>query len=106
MSNTMRAFCLAVCAAVLSPLLAVNPSLEVVSTGWSGSTVTVTVHNASASVASGRVRITLCLDDQSLDTLTSGDFTVAAGATISITLSAARPVYEIEDNPEPIGISN
>jgi hypothetical protein len=103
MWNTMRVFGFACFAFVLSPVLAVNPGLQVTATGWSGQSVTVAIHNASANAVSGRVRVTLQLDDETLDTLTSGDITVPGGATISIALSASRPVSGIEDNPEPIG---
>ena len=103
MSQKLKSFFLACCLFVLTPVLAVNPQLQASTSGWSGQTVTVSVHNLNTFAVSGRVRIGVQLSDGTLATLTSPDFTAAAGSTISLTLSASQPLLEVEDNPEPFG---
>ena len=104
MLKQMRALCLACCLVVLTPVLADYSDLQATASGWSGQTVTVSVHNPSSGPVSARVRVVVQLDDQTYFLLTSGNFTVAAGSTSSISLSAPLPVAEIEDSPEPIGV--
>jgi len=104
MSNRLKALCLAVSAVILSPVLAENPVLQITESAWSGPTVTVYVQNASAETVSGRVLVTVLLNDETVDTLSSGHFSVAGGETVPVTLTASRPVVRIEDNPEPIGL--
>jgi len=104
MSQKIRSFFLA-CAFALTPALAVNPTLQVSTPGWSGQTVIVSVHNANAIAVTGHVQVGVLLADGTLATLTSAEFIAPAGATISLTLSATQPVVGIEDDPEPYGVS-
>jgi hypothetical protein len=104
MSQNLKSFCLACCFFALTPVLAVNPQLQVSTSGWSGQVVTVSVHNLNTFAVSGRVRISVQLTDGTFAKLTSPDFTAAAGSTISLTISASQPLLEVEDNPEPFGI--
>lgn len=103
MSKQMKAFCLACCLIVLTPALADYSDLQAIAAGSSGQTVTVSVHNPTSGPVSARVRVVVKLDDATYVLLTSTNFTVAAGSTASISLSAPAPVAEIGDNPEPIG---
>ena len=104
MSKQLKAFCLAGCLLVLTPALADYSDLQATASGSSGQTVTVSVLNPTSGPVSARVRVVVQLDDETYFLLTSTNFTVAAGSTTSISLSAPAPVAEIEDNPEPIGV--
>jgi hypothetical protein len=104
MSNQLKAFCLAVSLLVLTPALADSSELQATSTGSSGQTVTVTVHNPTSGPVSARVRIVVRLDDDTYFLLTSASFTLAGGSTTSISLTAPAPVADIIDDPEPIGV--
>jgi hypothetical protein len=101
MSKKMKALCLACCLVVLTPALADPPDLQATTSGVSGPTVTVSVHNPASGAVSARVRVVVKLDDGTFYLLTSATFTVAGGSTTSISLSAPAHVSEIEDNPEP-----
>jgi hypothetical protein len=104
MSQKLRAFCLACCFVVLRPALAADfTDLQASTSGSSGKKVTVAVHNPTAGPVAARVRVVVQLDDETWLTLLSSNFTVSAGATISVPLSAPAPVLEIVDDPEPIG---
>ncbi len=103
MSKQMKAFCLAFSLLVLTPALADYADLQATASGSSGQTVTVVVHNPTSGPVSARVRVVVRLDDATYFLLTSTNFTVAAGSTSSISLSAPAPVAEITDDPEPIG---
>ena len=104
MSKQIKAFCLACSLLVLTPALANYSDLQATASGTSGQTVTVSVYNPTSGPVSARVRVVVQLDDQTYFLLTSTSFTVAAGATTSISLSAPAPVAEISDSPEPIGV--
>lgn len=103
MSKTLTAFCFACCLVVATPALADPSDLQASTSGLCGQTVIVSVHNPTASPLSAQVRVGVRLDDESTALLTSSSFTVAAGATASVSLSAPQPVSEISDDPEPIG---
>ena len=103
MSKNLKAFCLACGLTVVSPALADYSDLQAAATGLSGPTVTVSVHNPTSGTVSARVRVVVQLDDQTYFLLTSANFTLAAGSTSSISLSAPSPVAEIQDDPETIG---
>ena|SRR5882672_2423820 len=104
MSKQMKAFCLALSLLVLTPALADYRDLQATASRSSSQTVTVSVHNPTSGTVSARVRVVVRLDDDAYFVLTSTSFTVAAGSTASILLSAPAPVAEITDNPEPIGV--
>jgi hypothetical protein len=103
MSNPMKAFCLACALLVLTPALAVYSDLQATVSGSSDNTVTVSVHNPTSDPVSARVRVVVRVDDETYRLLTSTSFTVAAGSTASISLSAPEAIAEIIDDPEPIG---
>jgi hypothetical protein len=103
MSQKLRAFGLACCFVVLTPALAADYSdLQASTSGSAGQTVTVAVHNPTAGAVPARVRVVVQLDDETFFILMSSNFTVAAGATSSVVLSAPAPVVGIIDDPEPI----
>jgi hypothetical protein len=104
MSKLMKAFCLACALLVLTPALAEYSALQATTIGSSGQTVTVLVHNPTSSPVSARVRVVVKIDDETYRLLTSTSFTVAAGSTASISLSAPEAISEIIDDPEPIAI--
>jgi len=89
----------------LTPVSAVDPSLQVETAGWSGQTVTVSVHNPNSFTVTGCVRICVQLADGTITTLTSAEFQTIGGTTLSLAVSASQAVAGIEDNPEPFGIS-
>jgi hypothetical protein len=62
----------------------------------------VAVHNPTAGPVSARVHVWVRFGDESFYHLTSSNFSVAAGATISVSLTAPAPVAEIIDEPDPI----
>ena len=101
MSKNFKALCLASCLVVLAPARADYSDLQATASGVSGQTVTVSVHNPTSGSVSARVRIVVRLDDQTYFLLTSSNFTVAAGSTSSISVSAPSPVADIADDPEP-----
>ena len=101
MSKKMKAFCLACCLVVLTPALADYTDLQATTSGVSGQTVTIAVHNPTSSSVSARVRVVVRLDDETFFLLTSSTFTVVGESTTSISLTAPAPVAEIEDDPEP-----
>lgn len=103
MSKHMKAFCLACALLVLTPALAEYSALQATAVGSSGQTVTVSVHNPTSGPVSARVRVVVRLADDTYFLLTSTSFTVAAGSTASISLSAPASVTGIIDEPEPIG---
>lgn len=103
MSRTARALVFALCLGVFTPTLAVYSSLQATVSGCSGQNLVVSVHNPNGSAESARVQVTLQLASGDTVTLVSSNFTVAAGATTSVTLAASAIVVEIEDSPEPIG---
>ena len=103
MSKPMKAFCLACALLIVTPALAEYSDLQATTMGSSGQAVTVAVHNPTSGPVSARVLLVVKADDETYFLLTSATFTVAAGSTVSISLSAPAPVTEIIDNPEPIG---
>jgi P pilus assembly chaperone PapD len=104
MSKKFSAFCLATCLVVLTPARADYSALQASTSGFGGQTVIVSVHNPTSGPVSARVRVAVQLDEDAYFLLTSPNFTIAAGATASISLTAPEPVVAIEDDPEPIGI--
>jgi len=104
MSKALCALVLVCAVAGWAPALAVNPGFQVTMTGTVGPVVLLSVHNTTGIPVSGRVRVTVRLVDDTYETLTSGAFTLAGGATISVTLTSIATVSEIEDSPEPIGL--
>jgi hypothetical protein len=104
MSKQLKAFCLACSLVALAPALADYTDLQATATGSSGQTVTVSVHNPTSAPLSGRVRLVVRLDDDTYLLLTSASFTVTAGSTAAISLSAPAAIAGIEDNPEPVGV--
>jgi len=105
MSRKIASFVFACSLFALTPVLAVNPSLQVTTSGSSGQSVTVSVHNPNPFAVTGCVHISVLLADGTLTTLTSAEFQAAAGATITLAVSASQAVAGIEDNPEPFGVS-
>ena len=104
MSKKFSAFCLATCLVVVTAARADYSDLQVSNSGFAGQTVVVSVHNPTSGPVSGRVRVGVQLGEDLYFLLTSSNFTVAAGATASVSLSAPEPVVAMEEDPEPIGI--
>src|SRR5580765_8418594 len=102
MSKKMNALCLACCLFVLTPALADYSDLQASTSGVSGQTVTVAVHNPTSGAVTARVHFWVRVGDDTYYHLTSSNFSVASGATISVSLSAPAPVVEIVDEPDPI----
>ena len=104
MPKQLKAFCLACALLALTPALAEYSDLQATVSGSSGETVTISIHNPTSSPVSARVRVVVRVDDETYRLLTSTSFTVAAGSTASISLSAPEAIAEIIDDPEPIAI--
>jgi hypothetical protein len=103
MPQKLRAFCFAFSLVALRPALAADyTDLQASTSGTSGQTVTVAVHNPMTVPLSARVRVPVQLDDDIFFLATSSNFTVAAGATISVAITAPAPVGEILEDPQPI----
>ncbi len=100
MSKKMKAFCLACCLFTLTPALADYSDLQASTSDVSVQTVTVSVYNPTASAISARVRVPVTLDDDTFYMLTGTTFTVAAGATISVALTAPAAVVALGDDPQ------
>jgi hypothetical protein len=101
-AKTLKAICLVTCLVVLRPALADYSDLQASTSGFSGQNVTVAVHNPTSGAVSARVHVVVRVDEETFYLLTSSNFSVAAGATISVQLSAPAPVAEIIEEPEPI----
>ncbi|MBZ5638459.1 MAG: hypothetical protein LAO51_06820 [Acidobacteriia bacterium] len=67
----------------------------------SGSSVIVALHNADQETELVQVRITVLLDDDTIETLTSAPLSLEAGETASVQFQASRTVSSILDGPEP-----
>ena len=102
MSRYLKAFCLLCCLFALKPVRADYSDLQVSAFGFSGPTVTVSVHNPTGGSTTARIRVVVQLDDDIFYLLTSSNFTVTGGATVSVSMMAPSPVAIIDDTPEPI----
>ena len=102
MSRCLKTLCLLCCLFVLKPIRADYSALEVPAFGFSGPTVTVSVHNPTDGSTTARVRVAVQLEDDIFYRLTSSNFTVSGGGTISVSMTAPGPVAIIDDIPEPI----
>ena len=95
----------ALCALILSLAFVATPAsytdLSVTATLLSDNHVSVSVHNTSSAATSARVVVTVVLDDGTSQTITSPNLSVDGNATISITLTAARTIVGIGDDPQP-----
>jgi hypothetical protein len=98
----LKALCLLCCLVLLKPVRADYSVLEVPAYGFAGQTVTVLVHNPTGGSETARVRAVVQLDDGIFYRLTSSNFTVSGGTTISVSMTAPGPVAIIDDHPEPI----
>ena len=67
-----------------------------------GDTVSVSVHNPTASPETARVRMTVRLVGGNSETLTSGNVTVSSSATSSVEVRASQSISVILEGPEPI----
>ncbi len=93
--------CLVLLATVL-PSLASYSDLQPSVVGYTNSTVTISVYNPNTQSETGRVQLTVQLDNGTRETLTSSNFTVMAGQSLQVQLTATRPVTTVFDTPEPI----
>jgi len=84
------------------PSLGQPPSLQAQLAGWSGSSVSVAVYNPSSSSVAARIQLTVLLDPTNSVSIQSNTFTVPAGQTRIIGLTAPGLIYEIGDGPDPI----
>lgn len=104
MSKRTRVVLLAACiAAVFSPLFAVYSDLQVATIGWSGPTITLSIHNPNPGTEVARVRVTVILSNNTTEVLTSPNVSVGGFATKTVSLTASQPIVGIYDGPEPIG---
>ena len=101
MSKALKAICLTFCLLVLTPVFADYTELQTVTTGFSGTTVTIAVVNPTSAPISARVRVVVRVGSDSYYLLSSSTFTVAANSASTISLNAPQAIAEIEDNPEP-----
>jgi hypothetical protein len=101
-TKILKAICMAGCLVALRPALADYSDLQASASGFSGQTVAVSVHNPTSGAVTARVHLWVRVGDDTYYHLTSSNFSVAAGATISVSLSAPAPVVEIIDEPDPI----
>lgn len=76
--------------------------LQVSLVGFSGNTLTVSVHNPQSHSETARARAGASLANGDHATLTSANFTLAAGETRSLQLGALSTIVSITDGPEPI----
>jgi hypothetical protein len=102
MSRYLKSLCLLCCLFALKPVSADYSALQAATAGFSGQTVTVLVHNPTSGSTTARVRVVVQIDEETFYLLTSSNFTVSGGATISVTMTAPAPVAIIDDIPEPI----
>ena len=91
MSNLMKSICLACCLVILAPAFADVADLQATAMGVSGPTVSISVYNPTSGPISARVRVAVQLNDESFYLLTSSTFTVGAGSTISVSITAPAP---------------
>ena len=103
----IRKFWIVLCISLLplAPAFASLADLQTSVAGVSGSTVTISVHNAGQQMESVKVQVTVQLSDGSTQTMTSSKIVVAAGGTASITVTAGSYVSGITDDPEPMTVS-
>jgi hypothetical protein len=76
--------------------------LKVSLAGTNGTAVTISVYNPEGNDETARVQVVVQLAAGGQETLTSLPFTIAAGATRSLTLIASGPIGSISDGPDPI----
>lgn len=81
---------------------AYSPAVGIESLSVAGSQVKVAVHNTDAASRTVRVQVSVIVVGGVQQTLTSGDVTVPAGATVWVTLSASGGIVAIGDDPQPI----
>ena len=72
--------------------------------GVAGDVVTILVHNPTPEPAAAEVRITVQLDDNSSEALTSSGVYLAPGETVEVEVQASRTVSLILEGPEPFPI--
>ncbi len=106
MSKLSRSFvpvlAVAACSAVLAPLShALYSDLVASVVSVEASSITVAVHNPLPAPETARAHICVALDDGTELDLTSTGFTVAAGDTVLVTLSASGTILSPSDDPEP-----
>lgn len=82
--------------------LAGDPGLEATAVAVVDNSVSISIHNADEDADTARITLSVELVDGTTQTLTSGNVTVAGGATVSISLSAAQRIVAIGDDPDPI----
>jgi len=71
-------------------------------TGTNGDTVTLSASNPTGQSETARASVTVSLDSGGTETLVSPNFTLAAGATRTISLRASAPIGSISDGPDPM----
>lgn len=76
--------------------------LEVDLTGTNGLVATVMVSNPQSHAETARVQIGLSLMTGAKVTLTSPNFTVAAGDSKQVQILAAAPIETVTDDPVPV----
>lgn len=102
MSRYSKAIVLLCCLFLLKPVRADYSSLEASTSGVTGPTVTVAVHNPTGGSVTARIRVWVQTDPETFYLLTSSNFTVTGSGTIFVKMTAPAPVLEIVDSPEPI----
>jgi sensor domain CHASE-containing protein len=82
--------------------VAADPDLQVAATAVAENSVSISIHNSDSASETTRITMSVQLSTGAEQTLTSSNVTVAGGATVFITLSAAQTIVAIGDDPEPI----
>jgi hypothetical protein len=72
--------------------------------GVSGDTVTILVTNSAPETTGVEVTLTVRLDDNSTETLTTGGLYLDPNQTAYVEIQASRTVSEILDGPDPFPI--
>ena len=78
--------------------------ITVTAVQWTGTSITLSVHNPTASTESVRVRVTVNVTGGGTDTLTSDPLTLGSGETRTVVLDASDTILSVSDDPEPIPI--
>ncbi|HUC44143.1 MAG TPA: hypothetical protein VMR65_08900 [Candidatus Sulfotelmatobacter sp.] len=86
----------------LASAVAAPQDLQAGVSSISGNQITLAVTNPTGGDETARVRFTVRFDDGTTQTFTTPNLTVAAGATVTVTLAGANAISGITDGPEPI----
>lgn len=102
MSNRKLVAIVVSCFCSLAPIVASPQELQAGISSISGNQITLAVTNPTGAAETARVQFTVRFDDDTAQTLTTPNLTVAAGATLTVTLAGTKAISGVTDGPEPI----